>query len=75
MAFLRRNIPASCPRQVRERCYTTLVRPLADYACQVWDPHYQTDINNIEKIQKRAPILSQIITTWNQETQNKISNL
>ena len=54
LAFLRRNLPPSCPRQVREKCYKTLVRPLADYACQVWDPHYSTDIQNLEKIQKRG---------------------
>ena len=73
MAFLRRNIPASCPRQVRERCYTTLVRPLADYACQVWDPHYQTDINNIEKIKKMGARF--VTNNYNMEPGNSKQNL
>ena len=54
LAFLRRNLPPNCPRQVREKSFTTLVRPSAEYGCQVWDPHYQTDIQLLEKIQKRG---------------------
>ena len=53
LAFVRRNLP-NCPRFVKERCYTTLVRPSAEYASQVWDPHYRVDVENLEKIQKRA---------------------
>ena len=54
LAFIRRNLPPSCPRQVRERCFNTLVRPIAEYGCQVWDPHYNMDIQHLEKIQKRG---------------------
>ena len=54
LAFLRRNLPPNCPRQVREKSFNTLVRPFAEYGCQVWDPHYQTDIQYLEKIQKRG---------------------
>ena len=54
LAFLRRNLPPNCPRQVREKSFNTLVRPSAEYGCQVWDPHYQTDIQYLEKIQKRG---------------------
>ena len=53
LAFLRRNL-GSCPRQIKSQCFTTLVRPSAEYASQVWDPHYQTDIDQLEKIQKRG---------------------
>jgi len=30
------------------------VRPKLEYACAVWDPHHQSHINDIEKIQKAA---------------------
>ena len=53
LAFLRRNLYNS-PKFVKEKCYTTLVRPKIEYACAVWDPHHQNHINNIEKVQKRA---------------------
>ena len=43
-----------CPQSVKARCYTALVRPIAEYACQVWDPHFKIDITNLEKIQNRA---------------------
>ena len=53
LAFLRRNL-SSCPRRIKANCFTALVRPSAEYASPVWDPHYQTDINFLEKIQKRG---------------------
>ena len=28
--------------------------PILEYGCAVWDPHHETDIENLEKIQKRA---------------------
>ena len=32
-----------------------MVRPqLAEYASAIWDPYYNTDINQIEKVQRRA---------------------
>ena len=54
LVFLRRNLPLNCPRQVRKKSFTTLVRPSAEYGCQVWDPHYQIDIQYLETIQKRG---------------------
>ena len=30
------------------------MRPRAEYACAVWDPHHQVDIENLEKVQNRA---------------------
>ena len=53
LAFLRRNLHNS-PKFVKEKCYTALVRPQLEYACAVWDPHHQTHIDDIEKVQKRA---------------------
>ncbi|EDO30168.1 predicted protein, partial [Nematostella vectensis] len=38
LGFIRRNLGA-CPDFVRERAYTTLVRPRVEFASSVWDPH------------------------------------
>jgi hypothetical protein len=53
LAFLRRNIK-SCPRSVRNQAYTTLVRPILEYAGVVWDPHTQRNIAKLEAVQRRA---------------------
>jgi len=53
LSFLRRNI-GDCPTHIKSKCYQSLVRPVLEYGCAVWDPHHQTDINKIEKVQKRA---------------------
>lgn len=51
-AFLQRNI-GPCPRQTKVLCYKALIRPLTEYACTVWDPATQRDINRLEMIQRR----------------------
>ena len=53
LAFLRRNL-GSAATHIKVQCYTTVVRPSAEYASQVWDPLYKSDIDLIEKIQKRG---------------------
>ncbi|KAI8477892.1 hypothetical protein Bbelb_443780, partial [Branchiostoma belcheri] len=54
LGFLRRNLRASSKR-VREIAYFTLVRPIVEYACPVWDPHPTAkDITRIEQVQRRA---------------------
>ena len=34
--------------------YKTLVRPILEYGCQVWNPYLVKHVNNIESIQRRA---------------------
>ena len=53
LAFLRRNTYA-CPKPVKETCYNAFVRPTVEYSSCVWDPHQQNNIQQLEKIQKRA---------------------
>ena len=53
LSLLRRNL-SSCPMDIKAKCYNTLVRPICEYACEAWDPHHQTDIDYLEKIQKRG---------------------
>ena len=58
-AFLQRNLRA-CPKDIRAKCYTTLVRPIVEYAGTVWDPHVQKHIDCVEKVQRRAAGLGSI---------------
>ena len=53
LSFIKRNLP-KVPQHIKSNCYKTLIRPKCEYASAVWDPHHQTHIKNIEKIQKRA---------------------
>ena len=53
LAFLRRNLK-DCPTHIKAHCYKTLVRPVLEYGCAVWDPNTLNDIQDLEKIQKRA---------------------
>ena len=51
-AFLQRNI-RSCPRNTKELCYKTLVRPNMEYACTIWDPFTQANKHKLEMVQRR----------------------
>ena len=53
LAFLQRNL-YGCPPEVKEKCFNSLVRPVLEYGCSVWDPHKAGQIADLEKIQKRA---------------------
>ena len=53
LAFLRRNL-ASCPTNIRDQCYKSLVRPIVEYASPVWDPHTAANISKVEAVQRRA---------------------
>ena len=53
LGLLKRNF-SKCPTHIKAKCYTTLVRPIIEYGCPVWDPQYDIDIESLEKIQKRA---------------------
>ena len=51
--FIKRNL-GKCTNKVKSKAYTSLVRPILEYATQVWDPHQKSLIYKIEMIQRRA---------------------
>ena len=53
LGFLRRNL-FSCPQDVKEAAYKSLVRPILEYGSTVWDPHYNGLNDELENVQKRA---------------------
>ena len=52
-AFLSRNI-ISCSKKIKAQCYLTLVKPIMEYACVVWDPITQKNITELERVQRKA---------------------
>ena len=53
IASLRRNIPR-CAGEIKTQCYTTLVRPVIEYAATAWDPDTARNIQQLEAVQRRA---------------------
>ena len=52
LAFIGQNIEfKNC--QVMLQLYRTLVRPHLEYSVQFWSPHYQKDVEALERAQKR----------------------
>ena len=53
VGFLQRNI-RSCPQDVKAQAYTTLVRPVLEYASTVWAPYQRQQIQQLENVQRQA---------------------
>ena len=53
VGFLRRNF-SSCSTEAKAATYTTMVRPILEYASVVWDPTLKKDIDQLEKVQRVA---------------------
>ena len=53
LGFLRRNL-GKCHTNIKKQAYISLVRPQLEYASVKWDPHRQNQIDQLEKIQRRA---------------------
>ena len=43
--FLKRNLK-KCHTSIKEKAYTTYVRPITEYASTVWDPHIKENIKS-----------------------------
>ena len=53
LGFLRRNLKISS-KNVKEKAYNSLVRPLVEYASTVWDPYTKAKIHQLEMVQRRG---------------------
>ena len=51
--FLKRNL-SSCSPEVKASAYLTMICPVMEYAVVVWDPYYQTDIQQLEAQHRAA---------------------
>ena len=51
--FLKRNLKVASP-EIKERAYQSLVRPKLEYNSCIWDPHHQSQIHQLEMVQRRA---------------------
>ena len=52
--FIRRNL-YKCSQSTKAKTYSSMVRPILEYCSTVWDPHFHKDINELEKVRRRAP--------------------
>ena len=50
---MRRNL-GKCSPSLKKQAYIALVRSQLEYASVTWDPHRQNQINQLERIQRRA---------------------
>ena len=53
LGFLRRNL-FSCPQDVKEAAYKSMVRPILENGSTVWDPHCNGLNDELENVQRRA---------------------
>ena len=53
LGVLRRNL-LEAPQKTKLIAYKTSVRPILEYACQVWSPHTIGLSNSIDKVQRQA---------------------
>lgn len=53
LGFIKRNFHYAS-KNTKEKLYHTIVRPHLEYGVAAWDPHTTKNINNMEKIQRRA---------------------
>ena len=57
LGFLRGNLTLA-PKETSVAAYQALVCPQLEYAAPIWIPHYQTEIDGLEKVQRTAARLA-----------------
>lgn len=53
LGLLKRNLKACSPK-LKLQAYKSLVRPILEYSCSVWDPYTDKNTSKLEKIQRNA---------------------
>ena len=53
LGLIKRNLNR-CSQEIKAKAYTTLARLKLEYSSTVWDPYHKCQINQLEKIQRRA---------------------
>ena len=43
-----------CTEEIKKNAYYSLIRPHLEYASNIWDPRTQKQVNDIERVQRRA---------------------
>ena len=51
--FMHRNFN-NCPSKIKSALYKSMIRPILEYAGNVWSPHCDKDIQCMERVQRRA---------------------
>ena len=51
--FLKCNL-SCCSSNIKATAYLTIVRPSMEYAAVIWDPYHHNNIQQLEKVQRRA---------------------
>ena len=74
LAFLRRNI-SRCQSKIKAQCYTSLVRPVIEYAATAWHLYTARNIQQLEAFQRRAARLVTGDYKTTSSTSQMITNL
>ena len=53
LSFIKRNLKVYS-KSVKEKAYTSLLRPKLEYSSYVWNPHTKSNISKLEMVQRRA---------------------
>ena len=64
LGFLRRNLQVN-NQQLKSQAYKTLVRPTVEYASTLWDPYTKKNIDQLERVQRRA---ARYVQNWYHNT-------
>jgi len=72
--FVKRNL-SKCSSATKCVAYTSIVRPLLEYAAAVWDPYLQKDIYSIEMVLRCAARWVKSDYNYNSSVSTMLTNL